>query len=83
MEKKFKASEIHLKIDKVIPFYNDNFAGLIFEWSSDIGFGQYEIYQAIGSSEWYAESEYMDINEDKEFTRELMKLFIKQLDIIN
>ena len=44
MEKKFKASEINLKIDNTIPFYNDNFAGLIIEWSSDIGFGQYEIY---------------------------------------
>ena len=83
MEKKFKASEIHLKIDNTIPFYNDNFAGLIIEWSSDIGFGQYEIYQAVGSTEWYADSEYMDINEDKEFIRELMRLFIEKLDIIN
>ena len=34
MDKKFKASEIHLKIDNTIPFYNDNFAGLIIEWNS-------------------------------------------------
>ena len=83
MDKKFKANGIHLKIDNTIPFYSDNFAGLIIEWSSDIGFGQYEIYQAVGSTEWYADSEYMDINEDKEFIRELMRLFIEQLDIIN
>ena len=83
MDKKFKASEIHLKIDNTIPFYNDQFAGWIIERSSDIGFGQYTIYQAVGSAEWHADSECMDTNEDKEFIRELMRLFIEQLDIIN
>ena len=80
MEKKFKASEINLKIERVIP----GVGGLLFEWSSDIGFGEYAIYQSKEDpNQWCADSEYMDINEDKEFTRELMRLFIEQLDIIN
>ena len=80
MDKKFKASEIHLKIDKVIPCVG----GLLIEWSSDIGFGEYAIYQCKDDpNQWCADSECMDINEDKEFTRELMKLFVEQLDIRN
>lgn len=80
MEKKFKASEINLKIDRVIPCVG----ALLIEWSSDIGFGEYAIYQCKDNpNQWRADSEHMDTNEDKEFIRELMKLFIEQLDIGN
>ena len=39
------------------------------------------MYQPNGSKEWKADSEHMDGNEDKDFIKELMKLFVDRLNI--
>lgn len=81
MARKHKVDEIHLEIDDLIPFVNEHHTGFIIEWSSDIGFGEYTIYRNIDSGEWIGDSEYMDNNEDKEFIKELMRLFVEKLVI--
>jgi len=81
MARRHKVDAIHLQIEDLIPFSNDRGAGFIILWYSDIGFGEYTVYQHKGSKEWKADSEHMDSNEDKDFIKELMKLFIEKLII--
>lgn len=82
MTRKYYPKEIDLRIDKAEPFVNDEYEGFEFQWISKIGFGTYTIYRTVGSDEWKADSECMDINENKEFITELMRLFVEQLDIV-
>lgn len=81
MGRRFKVDEIHLQIYDLIPFRNERCVGFIIEWCSDIGFGEYTVYKSEGSEEWEADSEHMDSNEDKDFIKELMKLFVEKLNI--
>lgn len=73
-ERKNNPSDIHLQIESLRAFQNDQFSGLVVEWSSDIGFGQYTLYNPKDSSVWYADSECMDSDEDRAFIKELFKL---------
>lgn len=79
MSRKHNVKEIHLQINDVIPFSNENQIGFIIEWFSDIGFGEYAIYKSNDDNKWYGDSECMDNNENKEFISELMRLFIEKL----
>lgn len=79
--RQYNPSEINLTIDKFKPFENEKYVGIKIEWSSDIGFGEYLIYKDLESNRWRADSEATDKGEDKDFIRELMKLFIDQLEI--
>ena len=80
--RKHNVKEINLQIDEVIPFVNSRHSGFIIEWSSNIGFGEYTIYKdSKEESKWYADSETMDANDNKEFITELMNLFIDKLHI--
>lgn len=81
MERKNKVEDIHLEIYDLIPFTNQNHVGFIIQWDSDIGFGEYTIYRHVDSGKWFGDSECMDNNEDKEFIKELMKIFIEKLTI--
>ena len=81
MGRRHKVDEIHLQIDDVIPFVNEQHSGFVIQWSSDIGFGEYQIYKSNYSDNWRGDSEYMDRNDDKDFIKELMKLFIEKLII--
>lgn len=81
MGRKHKVDEIHLQIDDLIPFRNERCVGFIVQWHSDIGFGEYTVRQSNCSKEWEADSEHMDRNEDKDFIKELMKLFVEKLNI--
>ena len=74
-------NKINLKIDDFYPFVNNQSMGITIEWSSNIGFGQYTIYKSADSDKWAADSEGMDDNEDKEFIKSLMELFIEKLNI--
>ena len=77
---KHSIDTINLKIIRFHPLYNsDESNGFIIEWDSDIGFGQYTIYKTPDG--FAADSEHMDSNEDKEFIKELMRLFIEDLKI--
>ena len=73
-ERKNNPSDIHLQIESLRAFQNDQFSGLVVEWSSDIGFGQYTLYNPKDSSVWYADPECMDSDEDRAFIKELFKL---------
>lgn len=81
MSRRHKVNEIHLQIDDLIPFRNKRCVGFIIQWCSDIGFGEYTVFQLNGSNEWQADSEHMDSNEDKDFIKELMKMFVEKLNI--
>ena len=78
--RKHPVDTINLEIVEFYPFYHsDENNGFVIEWESDIGFGQYTIYKT--SEGFAADSEHMDSNEDKDFIRELMKLFVEKLTI--
>lgn len=79
MARRFEVNSINLDAYDVHPFVNEKFTGFVIKWDSDIGFGEYTLYKEVGSDEWHADSEYMDNNEDKDFIKELMKLFIEKL----
>ena len=81
MARRMNVNEINLSIEDVIPFSNERYSGFIIEWSSDIGFGEYTIYNPANSNEWRADSECMDRNEDKDFVKKLMSLFIEKMII--
>lgn len=81
MSRRLKVNEIHLQINDLIPFRNERCVGFMIQWCSDIGFGEYTVFKPNGSNEWQADSEHMDSNEDKDFIKELMKLFVEKLNI--
>ena len=79
MARRINVNDINLSVEDVIPFTNERCSGFIIQWSSDIGFGEYTIYKPANSDEWKADSECMDSNEDKDFVKKLMSLFIEKL----
>ena len=79
MARRFEVNSIELDAYDIHPFVNEKFTGFVIRWDSDIGFGEYTIYKEVGSDEWHADSEHMDSNEDKDFLKELMKLFIEKI----
>lgn len=83
MARRFEVNSIELDAYDIHPFVNEKFTGFVIRWDSDIGFGEYTIYKEVGSNEWHADSEHMDSNEDKDFIKELMKLFIEKLDVVD
>jgi hypothetical protein len=84
MARRFAVDTINLEAYDFEPFVNEKYMGVVIRWDSDIGFGEYTIYKPIDSEDdkWLAQSEHMDNNEDKDFIKELMKLFIENLDIV-
>ena len=76
-------SEHELKLDKIGTFANSRYLGVVFEWSGNIGWGQYTIYREHYSDEWIAESEGMDEGEDKDFLRELLKQFADKIKVVD
>ena len=84
MARRFAVDTINLDAYEFEPFMNEKYTGVVIRWDSDIGFGEYTIYKPVDSEDdkWFAQSEHMDNNEDKDFIKELMKLFIEKLDIV-
>ena len=83
MARRFSVDSINLDIFDVNPFVNERGSGVVISWDSDIGFGEYTIYKRVDSDKWCGDSEHMDNNEDKDFIKELMKLFIEKLDVVD
>lgn len=81
MVRKYNSKVIDLRIEAIIPYENAVYTGFTIYWSSSIGFGSYNIYKHTNSLGWFADSEYMDSNDNKEFITELMRLFIETLKI--
>jgi hypothetical protein len=83
MARRFEVDKINLDVHEIEPFINEKYVGFVIKWDSDIGFGEYTIYKAVGSDKWQADSEHMDNNEDKAFLKELLKLFVGSLEIVD
>jgi hypothetical protein len=83
MARRFEVNTINLEVYDIRPFVNERGSGFVIEWDSDIGFGEYTIYKRADSDEWRGDSEHMDNNTDKDFIKELMKLFIDNLNIVD
>lgn len=75
--RKHNVDEIHLSVDKV-EIVNDT---VIISWSSDIGFGEYEICWSEEVQEWCAYTECMDRDDDKAFGAKLLALWMEQIKI--
>ncbi len=70
----------NVKIDNVEAFESAEGEGRIrISWIGDIGWGEYTLWQEEGV--WYADSECLDNNNDKEFIRKLLNKFIEQIII--
>jgi hypothetical protein len=83
MARRFEVDKINLDAYEIKPFINENYVGFVIKWDSDIGFGEYTIYKAVGADKWQADSEHMDSNEDKAFLNELLKQFVTSLEIVD
>ena len=83
----YNVNEIDLRIENIEPFVFDDCRGVVISWSSKIGFGQYTL-RAVPSisdpnrTQWLAESECMDSNEDLSFGRKLLELWLDQVFIL-
>jgi hypothetical protein len=83
MARRFAVDSINLEICDINAFVNERGSGIVISWDSDIGFGEYTIYKRAGEKEWRCSSEHMDNNSDKAFLKELLKLFVEKLDIVD
>ena len=81
MARKHDPTKINLEIDNVEMFSSESVEGMVIAWSSDIGFGEYTLYKYPNENVWHGSSEYMDIDDDKSFLSELMRLFLKNIKI--
>ncbi len=76
MERKTDINLINLTINEVLA--NNN--AIKIRWSSDIGFGEYDIViNKDGSLTGFSET--MDINDDKEFLKKLLSIIVDKIDI--
>lgn len=79
--RRYDPKEIHLEVDQVDVFQNNRCEGIIIEWSSDIGYGEYQIKKDLTTNQWEANSECMDSNDDKAFLKQLLSELVKRLKI--
>lgn len=75
-ERKNNVDEINLDVRNII---THSAGGIRIEWTSDIGFGQYDIQ--IRDGRLVADSECMDKDEDKAFLRKLLNIIADKAEI--
>lgn len=75
-ERKNNVNEINLDVRNIITHSS---GGIRIEWTSDIGFGQYDIQ--IRDGRLVADSESMDKDEDKSFLRKLLSIIADKAEI--
>ena len=80
MAKNIDVNNIHLEIEGIEFFCNNRRDGMIINWSSDIGFGEYKVY-ITSEGELKADAETMDGGDDKAFGRKLMELLMDKITI--
>ena len=71
----------HLTIDEVSCFENSRRNGVIISWSANIGLGELTLYQRNEDDKWKADTEYMCINEDKEFIRMVLNKWVDEIEV--
>lgn len=82
MSRKHDLNSINLKVENVEPFEHDGEAGLVIEWSADIGFGEYAFIKKNSSGLWTADSEGMDNDYNNAFGKKLLDLWVDQMLIL-
>lgn len=81
MERKHNYESV---IVESIDFWGDNAlsqGGMRVNWSSDFGFGQLDIYVGLDGV-LKADTEYMDSEDDKEFTQAVLSKLLEKLIIV-
>ena len=76
MSKKNNVDEINLEVRNII---THSAGGIRIEWTSDLGFGQYDLQVREGKI--VASSESMDSGEDKDFLRKLLSLIADKAEV--
>lgn len=76
MSRKNNVDEIDLKVNNIITHSG---GGIRIEWSSKMGFGQYDLQTREGKI--VGDSETMDRGEDKDFLRKLLNLIADKVEI--
>ena len=51
------------------------------QWNSDIGFGEYDLCKDE-NGDWIGHSETMDSNDDKDFIKKLLEVFVEKLTVL-
>ena len=73
---KSNVDEINLEVRNIITHSS---GGIRIEWSSNLGFGQYDLQVREGKI--VADSESMDSGEDKDFLRKLLSLIADKAEV--
>lgn len=76
MSRKNNVDEINLEVRNII---THSAGGIRIEWTSDLGFGQYDLQVREGKI--VADSESMDSGEDKDFLRKLLSLIADKSEV--
>ena len=76
MSRKNNVDEINLDVRNII---THNAGGIRIEWTSDLGYGQYDIQ--VRDGRMVASSESMDSGEDKDFLRKLLSIIADKVEI--
>ncbi len=76
MSMKNNVDEINLEVRNII---THSAGGIRIEWTSDLGFGQYDLQVREGKI--VASSESMDSGEDKDFLRKLLSLIADKAQV--
>jgi hypothetical protein len=76
MSRKNNVDEINLEVRNII---THSAGGIRIEWTSDLGFGQYDLQVREGKI--VASSESMDSVEDKDFLRKLLSLIADKAQV--
>lgn len=71
---------MHQKIDAFTKDgVKENLLVFIIQWSANIGWGECEFY--YDGKKWTADTESMCSNDNKEFIRMLLDVFVKQIEV--
>ena len=76
MLKKNNVDEINLEVRNII---THSAGGIRIEWTSDLGYGQYDLQ--VRGGKIVASSESMDSGEDKDFLRKLLSLIADKSEV--
>lgn len=69
-----------ISLDQVKPFSNEEFEGIRFIWSGDIGWGQCDVFRPVGKEDepWKVDTECLG----KDFMRLLVDQWMNQIEVV-
>jgi len=72
----------NVSVDNIINTLGKTERYIAMGWSSNDSFGEYTMWYNPTDQKWYADSEGMDKQDNKEYLKALMNQFIEQITII-